>query len=145
MSWMKFYSACRSAKSGRFAKKGKCQAFKKTKVRKAPKSKKGQFQLFALAILSALALAGCATQRTTLTETVDIEGAYTKTTDIKTRTFFDSKSELARLKTSSTDKTQTVGLDGLKQESSGSNATALLENVVGAAVKAAVSAATPIP
>jgi hypothetical protein len=103
-----------------------------------------KMQLTALALITALA-AGCATQRTTLTEKVDAEGAYIKTTEIKTRTFFDSKSELARLKTSSTDKTQTVGLDGLKQESSGSNATALLENVVGAAVKAAVSAATPVP
>lgn len=96
--------------------------------------------LAALALL-ALALAGCATQRTTLTERVDAEGAYTKTTEIQTRTFFDSKSELARLKTSSTDKTQSVGLDGLKQEASGSNATALAEQVVSAAVRAAITAA----
>lgn len=46
MSWMKLYPACRSSKSGRFAAKGKCKAYKKTKVRRAPKTKKGQFQLW---------------------------------------------------------------------------------------------------
>lgn len=95
---------------------------------------------FLLLLISA---AGCASQRTTLTESVDADGRFTKITDIHTRTFFDSKSELARLKTSSTEKTQSVGLDGLKSESSGSNASALVENIVGAAVRAAVTAAVP--
>lgn len=46
MSWMKFYTRCRSTKTGRFARKGACKAYKKTKVRRAPKAKGGQFQLF---------------------------------------------------------------------------------------------------
>jgi hypothetical protein len=86
---------------------------------------------------------GCATQRTLLTETVAADGAYTKTTDIRTCTFWDSKSELAKLKTSSTDKTQSVGLSGLAQESDSSNTVLLVERAVEAAVRGAVSGAVP--
>ena len=91
-------------------------------------------------------LAGCATQTTRLTETTDeATGARTKTTEVKTRTFFDSKSELAKLKTSSTDKTQSVGVEGLKSESDSEGAQKIISSVIGAAVKAAVAGASPLP
>lgn len=102
-------------------------------------------QLTALALILALAFTGCATQTTKLTENVDPLGAYTKTTTVKTRTFFDSKSELAKLKTSSTEKTQSVGVEGLKSEADSEGAQKIISSVIGAAVKAAVEGANPLP
>lgn len=99
-----------------------------------------------LTLLAALALTGCATQTTRLTETTDeASGARTKTTEVKTRTFFDSKSELAKLKTSSTDKTQSVGVEGLKSQADSEGVSTLVSGVVGAAISAAVKSATPLP
>ena len=77
-----------------------------------------------ICLMALAALTGCATQRTKLSETVDVDGAYTKTTEIKTRTFLDSRNELTKLKTSSTDRTQSVGMDGLRQEAHGTNVVA---------------------
>ena len=45
-TWQTVLCACRSKKSGKFANKGKCKAFKRTKIRRAPRSKGGQFRLF---------------------------------------------------------------------------------------------------
>lgn len=90
-------------------------------------------------------LAGCATQTTTLTESVDPEGNYIKTTVVKTRTFFDSKSELAKLKTSSTEKTQSVGVEGLKSESSSEGVKNIVDAAVEAAVRGAVKSVVPVP
>ena len=53
-------------------------------------------------------------------------------------TFFDSKSELTKLNSGQTDKSQKVSLGSLNQESSDSNAVSFAESVVGAAVRAAV-------
>ena len=50
----------------------------------------------------------------------------------------DSKSELTKLSTGQTDKSQKVSIGGISQESSGTNAVNLFEAVVGAAVRAAV-------
>lgn len=87
-------------------------------------------------ILCVLALVGCATQKTHLEERAP-DGTV-KISDTVTTTFFDGKSELAKLKTSHTKATQSIGITGLEQESSGTNAVALIQAVVEAAVKAAV-------
>lgn len=45
-TWKSLLGVCRSAKSGRFASKARCKMFKRSKVRRAPRSKGRQFQLF---------------------------------------------------------------------------------------------------
>lgn len=85
--------------------------------------------------------AGCASVVTEQTETD--ETGYTRHTKFKARTFWDSKNELTKARTTMTDKTQGVAVSGLEQEASGTNATALIERVVGAAVRAAAGAAVP--
>ena len=84
---------------------------------------------------------GCASVKVEIVETKD--GA--KQTTIRARTFFDAKSELAKLRTSATDKTQTVNLSGLNQESSGTNVVEIIDRAVSAAVSAGIKAAKPIP
>jgi|SRR6185295_5930515 len=59
-------------------------------------------------------------------------------TKVKAFTFFDSKSELSKLKTSTTDKTQSLGIGTLNQEAEGSNAVNIVNSVVSAAVTAAI-------
>ncbi len=93
--------------------------------------------LLALAVL----LMGCASVVTEQTET-DAEG-YTRHTKFKARTFWDSKNELTKARTTMTDKSQGVAVSGLEQEASGTNAVNLIERVVGAAVRAAASSAVP--
>lgn len=53
-------------------------------------------------------------------------------------TFFDGKSDIAKLRASTTDKTQGLSVGHLNEETSGTNAVDLIERVVGAVVKAAV-------
>src|SRR5437868_4814058 len=79
--------------------------------------------------------AGCSSVSTDQTETT-ADGAQ-RHTRVVARTFFDSKSELAKLKTTATDKTQGVAISGLSQESGSTNIISLVDTVVGAAVRAA--------
>lgn len=88
--------------------------------------------LRAFAPLLPLLLAGCSVLSTTQTDT---DGRTTRTRAI---TFFDSKSELAKLNTTNTEKTQSVSVSGLSQTSSGTNAVDLAERIIAAAVRAAV-------
>jgi len=53
-------------------------------------------------------------------------------------TFWDSKSEIAKLRASTTDKTQGLSVGHLNEESSSTNTVDLVERVVGAVVKAAI-------
>ena len=53
-------------------------------------------------------------------------------------TLFDSKSELAKLSSGQTDKSQKVSIGSLTQESSATNAVTFAEGIVSAAVRAAV-------
>jgi len=87
-----------------------------------------------------LSLAGCSTFSSKQTVERSPDGLETITTTIKARTFFDGRSELAKLRTTQTDKTQGVNLGALGQESSGTNAVELVDRVVRAAVAGAVSA-----
>ena len=86
-----------------------------------------------------LVLCGCASVRIKQTEASD----GTRSTEFRARTFFDSKNELAKARTTMTDKSQGVTVAGLDQESSGTNATALVHAAVSAAVGAAVKSVVP--
>jgi len=90
-------------------------------------------------ILALCLLCGCSMVRTLQ---VDGDGRLSKTTAI---TFFDSKSNLGKLRTSNTDKTQAVTIADLTQEASGSNTVNLLHAVVEAAVTAAAKSIVPTP
>lgn len=90
-------------------------------------------------LCAALALAvcpACSSFRSVQTETAS-DGTVRQTT-IKTRTFFDGKSDLAKLRASTTDKVQGMTIGSLGQESSGTNVVSLIDSVVGAAVRAAI-------
>ena len=88
-----------------------------------------------------LLLSGCGTFRSTQTETAP-DGTV-RTTKLFARTFFDSSSSLAKLRASTTDKTQGMTIGSLTQDSSGTNASTLLKEVVGAAVEAAIRSSAP--
>lgn len=89
-----------------------------------------------IVLLAILSLSGCAQFSTVQTDTRD--GTKTTiTTKATSRTFFDSKSNLARWKAQQTEKSQGAEVGGLVQESSGTNAVNLIEAAVGAAVRAA--------
>ena len=83
-------------------------------------------------------VAGCSRFSSTVTERKLQDGSTERVTRVNAGTFFDSKSELSKLTTGQTDKTQRVAIGSLNQESSASNAVGLAESVVGAAVRAAV-------
>ncbi len=53
-------------------------------------------------------------------------------------TFWDSKSEIAKLRASTTDKTQGLTVGSLNEEASSTNVVDIVERVVGAVVKAAI-------
>ena len=81
---------------------------------------------------------GCARFTSTVTERILPDGVIERVTVVRAATLFDSKSELAKLSSGQTDKSQKVSIGALNQESSGTNAVNLVESVVGAAVRAAV-------
>ena len=81
---------------------------------------------------------GCARFTSTVTERTLPDGVTERVTVVKAATLFDSKSELAKLSSGQTDKSQKVSIGSLSQESSATNAVTLVESVVGAAVRAAV-------
>lgn len=85
----------------------------------------------------ALWVSGCSSFRSVQTDMTDKAGVRTVKTEVRARTLFDSKSELSKLTATTTEKTQRIGIGSLAQESSATNAVALIEAVVGAAVKAA--------
>jgi hypothetical protein len=95
--------------------------------------------------VGSMALIGCASFRTEQTDTSNPDGTREIKTITKARTFFDSKSALTQLKASQTDKTQSLGVGSLTQESSGSNATALAESIVRGATQAALQYMAPKP
>lgn len=91
-----------------------------------------------LIVSVAVGLAGCARFSSTVTEIEKPDGSIERTTTVKAGTLLDSKSELARLNSGQTDKSQKVAIGSLSQESTGSNVNSFAESVVGAAVRAAV-------
>jgi hypothetical protein len=100
--------------------------------------------IFLLGIfLLGIFLAGCASFTTTQTDvsSYDEQGKQTRTvtTRAQATTFFEGRSALASFKATQTDKTQSASVGGLNQEATGSNAVALAERIISAAVKAAVT------
>jgi hypothetical protein len=61
-----------------------------------------------------------------------------RVTVVEAGTLFDSKSELAKLASGQTDKSQKVSIGSPSQASSATNAVSFAASVVGAAVRAAV-------
>jgi hypothetical protein len=90
-----------------------------------------------LCFLAAL-LAGCAQFHSNITEQEFSDGSLERTTIVSASTLFDSKSELAKLSSGQTGKSQKVSIGTLNQASEATNAVALVETVIGAAVRAAV-------
>jgi hypothetical protein len=82
--------------------------------------------------------AGCARFTSTVTERTLPDGVTERVTVVKAATLFDSKSELAKLSSGQTDKSQKVSIGSLSQENSATNAVTLIESVVGATVRAAM-------
>lgn len=70
---------------------------------------------------------GCASQRITLLE--EKPDGTRKQSTITTRTFWDAKSELAKTKTTNTEKTQSIGTDGAESSSDGTNTVAALKEI----------------
>lgn len=96
-----------------------------------------------LILIASLSLTGCAhlASRTSKT-TIDANGKpELTTTHINITTFFDSKSEVAKVRTSVADKTSGTSIGSLNQEASGTNANQLaasiMEGVATALIKSA--------
>ncbi len=90
-------------------------------------------------LIGCLVLAtGCARFTSTVTERTLPDGSNERVTVVRALTLFDSKSELAKLSSGQTDKSQKVSLGSLNQESSATNVVTLVESIVTAAVRAAV-------
>ncbi len=66
-----------------------------------------------------------------------------RTTRVHVTTFFDAHSDLAKLRASTTDKTQGLTISGLDQSASATNAIEILHAVTEAAVSAAIKSTTP--
>ena len=95
-----------------------------------------------LAVVALFATTGCASFYTTqIDESNEQTGLRKITTVTKAKTFFEAKSDLATFAATQTDKSQILKIGKLSQEATATNATALIEAVVGAAVRAA----RPIP
>lgn len=100
---------------------------------------------FLLAFSGIIGATGCASFRTEQTDERQSDGSSKITTITKARTFFDSRSALAQLKATQTDKTQSLGVGSLAQETSGTNATAIAESIVKGATTAALQYMAPKP
>lgn len=94
-----------------------------------------------LLLLIPVLLIGCTTFRSQQIERSS--DGTTRTTDINAITFFDSHSDLSKLRATTTDKSQTTTIGGLDQSASGTNVVTLLDAVIGAAVQAGAKAAKP--
>jgi hypothetical protein len=88
-------------------------------------------------------LAGCA--RFSSVQTEDTNGI--RKTEIRASTLFDANSELAKLRASTTDKSQTVTIGSLNQESTSTNLVNLLLGLaqLGALLGKATVVAAPAP
>lgn len=84
------------------------------------------------ALLSIIALAGCAHFQTSQTDTTTDKSGVTasRTTRASATTFFDAKSDLAKFHASQSEKTQSASVGTLGQESSSTNVVQGLTKVV---------------
>lgn len=79
-------------------------------------------------------LCGCSTFHTTQTEFTN--GLPAKRTDVFIRNFFDSHSDVTKLRTTFTDKSQGIGVGSIQENTSSTNLFEGLGTVLGAAIKA---------
>ena len=88
-------------------------------------------------VIWALSLVGCSSFRTVqIDERTDPNGEKTKiTTKASSRTFFDSKSNLAKWKATQTERSQGAEVGNLSQESHGTNVASLVEAVASGVVQ----------
>lgn len=82
-----------------------------------------------LLVLVLLLAPGCASMKTTIFESENPDGTWNKETVSKIRTFWEAKSELAKLHTTATDKTQSISVSGLSQSASTTNLLPIVESV----------------
>jgi hypothetical protein len=94
-----------------------------------------------LLLLTGLLLCGCSTFHSQQIERAP--DGTTRTTDVTASTFFDSRSDLSKLRASTTDKSQTTSIGGLDQSSSSTNINTLLDTVISSAVQAGAKAVKP--
>lgn len=81
------------------------------------------------ALLALLIFPGCAQLSSRQTETIAPDGSSTRITRLRVTTFFDARSDVAKLRSTTTDKTQGLTVGGLSEGSSGTNAVRALEAV----------------
>jgi hypothetical protein len=93
----------------------------------------------ALLVIVAMLSPGCANFDSHQVQTKQ-DGTTTES-HTKITTFFDSSTQIAKLRSSTTDKTQGLTVGGFSEESAGTNAVSLVERVSAAVVGAAISAA----
>ena len=99
-------------------------------------------KILILVTLAVCVLSGCSRLSIEQVESAPLNDVK-KTTSLRAWTFFDAKSELAKARTTMTEKTQGVSVSGLTQESSGSNAVQVLRIVVEAAAAGATKGIVP--
>ena len=87
-------------------------------------------------IVLALLLAGCSTFRSDQIQT-KADGTKIESHQL-IRNFWDAHSDLAKLRASTTDKTQGLTVGGYESDVQSTNVNALVSDVVGAAVSAAI-------
>ncbi len=80
-----------------------------------------------LIVIPVLVACGCASFKTIQTESTNKDGSKLVVTRVAARTLFDAKSDLAKFKAFQSEKTQSATVGALGQESSGTNAVAMLE------------------
>jgi len=97
----------------------------------------------AVAIIFVVLLTGCARFHSEQIQT-RIDG-----TKVESRqtilTFWDANSSVAKLRASTTEKTQGLTVGGYEAEATSTNVVDLVERIVGAAVSAAVKSSVPTP
>jgi len=89
-----------------------------------------------------LGVCGCSSFRSLQREETSPDGTTIRQTELKARTFWDAKSDLGKLRASTTDKTQGMTIGSLGQESSATNVVNLVEAITSGAVAGAVKATT---
>ena len=110
-----------------------------------PKFTMHKYLLLIFGFVSLMAISsGCSHLYSHQTQTTITNGVqHIVTTDLRTITFFDSKSDLAKYVASQGSTTQRLGIGSLSAESSGTNAVELIDRIVQAVVKAAITSAKP--
>lgn len=101
-------------------------------------------QTISLTLLASLLFAGCAMNRQyATTETTSTNGVVTVTTAKAWTLAIGDARQVIEKSRASAGKTSSVGMEGLEQETTATNAVNLVEKIAGAVTTAAVKAAKP--